>query len=355
MFDSRRIGLIVVLGIALAGVAQAAEEPLAIQDFAGRTVRVPRQLRSVFPAGPPAALLLFTLAPDRLLGWPTGASAEVNAFLPEKYRSLPTVGRLSGRGSTANLEDVVRLAPDLILDVGPATGASRALSERLTHQLSIPCMLLDGSLDGLPKTYRLLGGLLGVSARAERLATYIEQALAEVDRALARAPAEARPRIYYGRGPKGLETGTARSINTEVFERAGAVNVAAKAGAAGTMVQVSLEDVLRWNPQMLFCLDDNIDRTMRSSPSWQSLAAARAGRVFRMPTLPFGWVDYPPAVNRVLGLRWLAGLFHPTLFHTELRGLVREFYTLFYHRTPSEQQLDFLLRQASGQAESKAR
>jgi len=31
-------------------------------------------------------------------------------------------------------------------------------------------------------------------------------------------------------------------------------------------------------------------------------------RVYLAPTQPFAWIDQPPAVNRLIGLRWLAAL-----------------------------------------------
>ncbi len=34
--------------------------------------------------------------------------------------------------------------------------------------------------------------------------------------------------------------------------------------------------------------------------------AVRDGRVHLSPKLPFGWVDFPPSVNRLIGLWWLA-------------------------------------------------
>ncbi len=58
-----------------------------LTDAAGRPVQVPEQVTRVFPSGPPAAILLYTLAPDLLIGWPRANSAEERAFL------LPRRGR----------------------------------------------------------------------------------------------------------------------------------------------------------------------------------------------------------------------------------------------------------------------
>jgi len=40
----------------------------SITDSAGRVVHLPERVETVFAAGPPAAILLYIMAPDRMLG-----------------------------------------------------------------------------------------------------------------------------------------------------------------------------------------------------------------------------------------------------------------------------------------------
>src|SRR5215831_11169106 len=89
-----------------------------VTDSAGRAVPVPAQMERVFPAGPPAAIFLYTLAPQLLLGWPRANRPEEREFLLPDVGARPEVGRITGRGNTANLESVIALKPDLILDIG---------------------------------------------------------------------------------------------------------------------------------------------------------------------------------------------------------------------------------------------
>jgi len=57
-------------GLSAALVAQADARAASVTDSAGRAVPVPASVRRVFPAGPPAAITLYTIAPELLLGWP---------------------------------------------------------------------------------------------------------------------------------------------------------------------------------------------------------------------------------------------------------------------------------------------
>jgi iron complex transport system substrate-binding protein len=61
------------------------------------------------------------------------------------------------------------------------------------------------------------------------------------------------------------------------------------------------------------------------------------------PKMPFGWVDFPPSVNRLIGLMWLGAILYPTLFPEDLTGLTRAFYTRFYHVTPTDAQIAHVL------------
>ena len=89
---------------AVVAVAAAPRDAFAqtIKDAARRTVAVPAKVSRVFPAGPPAAILLYTLAPDLLLGWARANRPEECAYMLPDICTRPEVGRITGRGNTAN-------------------------------------------------------------------------------------------------------------------------------------------------------------------------------------------------------------------------------------------------------------
>src|SRR6185312_4695563 len=107
-----------IAGLSAALVAPRLAFAQAIKDAAGRTVAIPAKVSRVFPAGPPAAILLYTLAPDLLLGWARANRPEECAYMLADICTRPEIGRITGCGNTANLESVIALKPDLILDVG---------------------------------------------------------------------------------------------------------------------------------------------------------------------------------------------------------------------------------------------
>jgi len=314
-------------------------------DSAGRRVELPERVERIYAAGPPASILVFAIAPDKLIGWTTAWREAERPFIARRYADLPTLGRLTGRGNTANVEVVLQAKPDFIIDYGTVSPTLASLADRVQQQTGIPYLLLDGDFDRMTDAIRLIGTVAGEEKRAEALARYAQETVSEINRRVAKVPADKRPRVYYGRGPQGLNTGLAGSISAEFIEQLGAVNVAAALGRGG-LVQVSIEQVLRWNPDVVITIDSNFHALARSHPLWRELPAIRAGRFHLAPNVPFGWIDFPPSINRLIGLRWLARILYPDVFPEDLRPIVSDFYTRCYHQAPTEAQLDALLRPA---------
>jgi iron complex transport system substrate-binding protein len=321
---------------AAALVAPRAARAAAVADATGRMLQVPEKVARVFPAGPPAAIFLYTLAPDLLLGWPRANRPAEREFLLPDIGARPEIGRLTGRGNTANLEVVLGLKPDLILDVGSTSPTFVSLATRVQEQTGIPYALLDGHFAATAASYRKLGELIGRRKEAEEHAAYVERTLDTITRRIADVPQDKRPRVYYARGPRGLETGLGGSINVETIEFL-ARNVAAE--RKGGLATVSIEQVLLWNPDVIITIDQDFAAHARTDPAWIGVAAAQTGRVHLSPKLPFGWVDFPPSVNRIVGLWWLAKILYPEKFPEDMRAITRDFYARFYHVTPSDAQI----------------
>ncbi|MDQ3196836.1 MAG: ABC transporter substrate-binding protein [Burkholderiales bacterium] len=230
---------------------------------------------------------------------------------------------------------MLKQKPDVIIDIGAVNATYASLADRVQQQTGIPYLLLDGTLTETARTFRSLGKLLGEESRAETLANYVDNALNEIREKVATVPQEQRPRVYYGRGPDGLQTGLKGSINVEALEFLGARNVAAESGARGGLATVSLEQVLTWNPQIIVTVDPHFRGALFTDPRWAGVDAVRNKRIHLSPHVPFGWFDFPPGPNRLIGLQWLAKELYPTLFDYDLRARIIEFYRLSYSRTDS--------------------
>jgi len=323
------------------GAAAAGAGGISVTDSAGRRVEIPETIRRVMPAGPPAALLLYALAPDKLIGWPRALPAATAALLAPAYAKLPVVGRLTG-GKPPSAEAIAKLHPDVIVDIGDVEPEYVVLADKLQKETGIPYLLFDGRLATTPEVLRILGRLLGETDRGTKLADYAEAMLRQIGGALSPLPSEQRPGVYYARGPTGLQTGPSGSLLGELIDLAGARNLAPATGSSAP-AKTSLSEIAGWNPQVIITQDAPLYHAMPDDPGWSRLPAVQAHRLYLAPDLPCGWIDEPPGINRLLGLRWLAQTLHPQLFTQDLRTAAREFCALFYQVKLSDAELDGIL------------
>ena len=325
----------------LALACPALADNTTITDATGRKVLIPADPARVFAAGPPAATLLYTLKPQAMIGWVTPPHPEAPPLLRAEVRDLPTLGRLTGRGDTVNLEVLLAARPDLIVDYGTVNATYIDLANRVQDQAGLPYVLIDGAFAAMPQGIRQMAGVLGVPERGEELASYAEATLDGIDALLETIPEDARPTVYLARGPEGLETPARGSINAEIIERMGAVNVVA-AETRG-LATVSPEQVQAWAPEVIITIDRNFAANVHAMPQWQGVPAVRDGRVYLAPAAPFGFIDAPPSVNRLAGLIWLSHMLYPEAATGDLRARIAGFYALFYGVQLDDAALDALL------------
>ena len=332
---------ILAFTLCLLGVAPAAARDVV--DSVGRKVTVPDRVEKVMAAGPNAAVLLYVLAPEKMIGWPSAPRPAERPYLTPESRDLPEYGRLTGRGDTANIEVVLKAKPDLVFDFGSVSPTYASLAERVQEQTGLPYLLIDGHLDRTAASVRLLGEVLGVSPQADKIAKYINDFDEVLQARLKDVPEAARRRVYLARQANGLETGLRGSINTEIIERAGGINVAERTAGRGGIANVSIEQVLAWAPDTVITWDGNFFQRVYDDPVWATVPAITAKRVYLSPRLPFGWIDAPPSINRYIGLRWIASLLYADRFPEDFRQVTREFFRLFYHVDVDDAALDRLL------------
>lgn len=260
----------------------------------------PSRMRGdVVAAGQPAALLVWAVARDRLAGWPRKPGPGTLAALPPLAGTLPELGAMaSGGGRPADLEAIAALRPRLVMDYGDTDPSYKALADRMTERLGVEWRLLDGALASVPDAIRQASGILEVERATEPL---VAEA-ADILRRWQDAPAG--PSFYYARGTDGLETGFRGALATEVLEGAGWTNVAEGSEDIG---RVEREQVVTWDPEAIVTLDAAFAATALREPAWKWRRDGSRRRVLLLPALPFGWIDRPPSINRLLGCAWLAG------------------------------------------------
>ena len=316
-------------------------------DSAERYVALPNQIQRVMAADQSAAVLVYMLAPEKLVGWSQPLSRGQRAYIPAKFARLPVVGRLSGPAPTAAADAVARLHPDLIIYTGIVSPEAAARADEIEQQTRVPYIVLEGGIQQIPDTLSVVGAMLGVSERGQDLAHDTRTAIDGLRGRLLITESTERPLVYYGLGPDGLETGLAHSQVMAAIDQAGVINVAGL--GTGERTRVTREQIFQWNPTVIIAQQRSFYNTLLRSSSWHGLTAVSKKRVYLGPADPFGWIDDPSGPNLIMGLPWLSALCYPAVYQEDLRATVRDFYDKFYRVKLTDKQLETLVRGAEAQ------
>jgi iron complex transport system substrate-binding protein len=286
-----------------------------------------------------AQIFLFTVAPDRLVGWSLKPTEEMRNYISAEEARLPVFGQFYGSVSNLNLEALIASEPQVIVDIGEVKKGIREDMDSIQNRTGIPGVFIKAdTLDSYGDTYRALAELLGgpSSVRGQEAlaqAQFCDRTIQWIRDGRKKLDPSKKVRIYYGEGASGLQTVPASSLHSQVIEEIGAENVAQipiTTGAGGN--RVTMEQLFLWDPDMIIFGYGATAETVKQDPLWKELRAVKAGRVYTIPDAPYGWFGRPPSVNRIAGLYWLGSLAYPSVYEPSVaqQGL-EEFYRLFYH------------------------
>jgi iron complex transport system substrate-binding protein len=263
-----------------------------------------------------------------MLGWTSPVSDNARGLLAPEAARLPQVPRLTGRDDVT--EKIAALRPDLILDYGTIAPRYVDLAKATQQRTGIPTLLLDGSLAEVAPTIRLLGSILHREGRAESLARFVEALLAVPGKPITIL------RVVCARGPDGLTLAAPGTDLAETFALAGWQLVATS--GQGPSRQATLDEIRALDPDVIVFTDPTMRSTLSQSAVWQAVRAVRDGHAVVVPNMPFGWLDEPPSINRLLGLAWLGG--------SDPRTLAALFNAVVYGRALTGPQLDMVVHGA---------
>ncbi|CAI0751539.1 corrinoid ABC transporter substrate-binding protein [Serratia fonticola] len=181
---------------------------------------------------------------------------------------------------------------------------------------------------GLQDGIRLIGKVMGREAQADAMVKDVFQQRALVAKRLQDIPEDQRVRVYMANPD--LTTYGSGKYTGLMMQHAGAVNVAAK--DIQGFKQVSIEDVLKWNPAVIFVQEryPDVVQQILTSPQWQPIEAVKHKRVYLMPEYAKAW-GYPMPEALALGELWMAKTLYPQRFtDVDLQQHVDTYYQRYY-------------------------
>jgi iron complex transport system substrate-binding protein len=266
---------------------------------------------------------------------------------PNYLRLAPSLAKMPMPGdlTAVNIESLLALHPQVVFVANYAPAEMIAQIERagipvvaisLRREPAAQAGKINPVLEnedqaynlGLQDGIRLIGKVMGREAQADAMVKDVFQQRALVAKRLQDIPEAQRVRVYMANPD--LTTYGSGKYTGLMMQHAGAVNVAAK--DIQGFKQVSIEDVLKWNPAVILVQEryPEVVQQILTSPQWQSIDAVKHKRVYLMPEYAKAW-GYPMPEALALGELWMAKALYPQRFaDVDLQQHVDAYYQRYY-------------------------
>ncbi len=347
----------VLLGALLSLTSLPSWATRQVTDQLGRQVTLPDHVDRVVVLQHQTLNLLVQLdaTPD-IVGiqydWKQQLGDSYQRLAPELSK-LPTVGDLTH----VNLESLVALHPQVVF---VTNYAPKEMIDQIS-QLGIPVVAISLSKDakdqagklnptldneeqayneGLKEGITLIGDVVGREQQAKQLIDYTFAQRKIVSDRLQSIPAAQRIRVYMA-NPELTTYGSGKYTGL-MMAHAGALNVAA--ATVKGYKQVSLEQIIAWDPQVIFVQDryPEVIGEITDDPKWQTIDAVKNHKVYLMPEYAKAW-GYPMPEALALGELWMAKKLYPARFKDiDMQRQADAYYQQFYrtHYLPSKADID---------------
>ena len=341
----KRIASVLVLSLLLsfagcgksAAPEESAAEAVVFTDDCGREVKLPADISRIVATGPLSQIVLYTLAPDMLVGLAAKWSGSADGIIPEEYRDLPYFGQLYNTANL-NVEELALADPQVIIDIGRVMSAGSEDMDTLQQQTGIPTIFLEGSNESLPQTYRALGKLLGREEEAEQLASFCEKVYSRTLSIMEQVGSNKVTALYI-KGEGGTNVLAKGSSHAETLDLLTEnLAVVDSPSSKGSGNEVTMEQIALWDPELILFDADSIYDTVSQQDTWNTLTAVSGQNYLEVPEGPWNWMGSPSAAQRYLGMIWLTAQLYPEYCDYDTKSEILEFYKLFYHCTLTEQQ-----------------
>lgn len=310
-------------------------ETYLFTDDLGREVEVPSTITCIAPYAAMAQMVLFSLAPEMFVGLPTTWDDSARGIIADEYIDLPCFG-----DKDLNVEELALLEPQIIIDVGQTSDSYREEMDTIQAQTSIPTVCISATLETMPETYRTLGKLLGKEEKAEELAQFCEKIYSRTVSIMEQV-GDNKVDALYVIGDKGLNVLARDTYHSELLDLlTNNVAVVDDPVSKGSGNEVTMEQIMLWNPDFVIFAPDSIYNDVKNMSPWNQVSAIVNDNYVQVPDAPHNWMSMPPSVQRYLGLIWLTAELYPDYCDYDAKAEIKEYYQMFYGCDLTDEQYD---------------
>jgi iron complex transport system substrate-binding protein len=242
-----------------------------------------------------------------------------------------------------NIEELARTKPDIVF-VSGETGRNHTEAAKL-DACGLSWLAVDfHTMTQQQEAIALIGHAIGASEKAAAYNSYYRDCIARSSQTVAAIPLNNRVRVYQATNEP-TRTFPRNSLPADWIRAAGVINVAAQEPTRllHGKHQVSIEQIILWNPEVIFVNEPGVATFIKESPKWSAIAAVKNGRVYQLPIGISRW-GHPGSLETPLAILWTAKSVYPDRFRQiDMAREMRRFYMTFFNYVLSEEMIAQIL------------
>lgn len=316
-------------------------ENLKIVDSAGVAVEIPKEVNKIADSWKAHNEVLTVLgAGDKIV-----ATVLSKKSMPWLYKVNPSMEKaLTTFGTSFNAEELMNNKPDVVFMSSGDANASKISS------LGIPVVQLKfTTFDTMKECITLTAKVLGKDAmeKAEKYNTYLDSKLKAIKDVTSKIPESEKPKVLHVESLSPIGVDGSDTIINEWIEAAGGINAAKS--ISGNMKEVSMEQILEWNPDIIIFGANGSSGEVTAmeqlvkDPQWQQVNAVKNNKVYQNPTGAFLWDRY--SCEEALQIQWAAKTINPDKFKDlDIPAETKNFYKVFLNYELTDEDVQKILK-----------
>ena len=325
---------------------------IEVVDQNNMTAKVPKDAsRVILTALPLPSIYAITGAPiENLVGMHPGATSAIeNSVMKSMYPDLVNVPSNFVDGLDINIEEMMKLDPDVVVYWGDYTNQYDVMTEAGIPAVGVKTQAGGDALKTMESWLEIMGTMFGTNTEdgnASKVLKYGASVQEEIANIVNEIPENKKPKVLYIFGHSEDEISVSSTGHYGAFwiESAGGINAAPEITGTAT---VSMEQIYEWNPDVIIIstftetTPEDLYNNVTNGQDWRHIAAVQNKKVYKEPLGTYRWL--PPSGDAPLMAKWMAQTLHPDLFTYNMTEEIISYYKEFYQYDLTQEQAEGIL------------
>jgi iron complex transport system substrate-binding protein len=303
----------------------AVSDTRVITDLSGREIKLPAEISRISVVHPIPCQMVWRLAPEKLVSVDKQFTERLEFMSDDEQKRLHALPVNGEFHSDMNTEDILKVNPQVVI-----TLTKDMQIDQEQGKVGVPFVAASkDTLEEIADSWRLIGKIVGNEKEGNELGDYWDETVKMVTDQTSKINESDKPKVYYAQSEV-TSTVSSKTIMASIISLAGGVsfieaNPQLQSINTSEEVKVSLEQIYRWNPDVIITKTAKGRDEILSNDAWKDIAAVKNKRVYA--STKYEMLD---RTQSLMGLLWTAKMLHPDEVKIDLNKEVKTFYSKVY-------------------------